>query len=388
MKSQLFQNITTEIAIVAILFASIVISSSVLASDQFTLFRNAASDKAKDNISISPYGANLAIALVAPGTKGETEKELKSLLGYDNDISQLAESFKIVEYAKDGSPLKTATSLWIQQGFNVLPDFIETAKKNFSSEIVNVDFQLNPTNACNSINEWVDRNTNSKIKKLFEKVDSNNRVIAISAIYFLAEWQRKFKTNETKEDDFTLLNGKNKKVQMMRNSKVHFNYGAGLNAQWIEIPYKNKGFSAVVILPDKEVDPSDVIAKLTPDNFNNTLKTLKSQQLDVKLPRFEVEYSTSLKSALSEAGVKKIFTPAADLSGIASGKDLVVSDVIQKVYIKVNESGTEAAAVTGIAIATTSLNPVQPKEFYVDRPFIFIVREGDNILFATKVTNP
>jgi serpin B len=115
---------------------------------------------------------------------------------------------------------------------------------------------------------------------------------------------------------------------------------------------------------------------------------MKSQKLDVKLPRFEVEYSTSLKKSLSTAGVKKIFTPDADLSGIAANKDLIVSDVVQKVYIRVNESGTEAAAVTGIRVGVTSVEIAQPKTFYVDRPFIFIVREGDNILFATKVVKP
>ncbi|MDR2344506.1 MAG: serpin family protein [Planctomycetaceae bacterium] len=391
MKKQSLKNITTQFlqfAFVAVFLTAISVSASLYADDQLVLFRNNVLQNDKNNISISPYGANLAIALVVPGTKGETETELKSLLGYNDNISELAKSLKITDYAKEDSPLKTATSLWIQQGFNVLPDFTETAKTNFASEIKTVDFQSNSSDACNIINEWVDKNTKSKIKKLFDTVESDTRVIAVSAIYFLAEWRRKFRTSETKEENFTLLNGEKKKVQMMRNTKGNYNYGENLNAQWLELPYKNKGFSAVIILPNNGIKPSDVVAKLTPDNFNNTLNTLKSTQVDVKVPRFEIEYSTSLKESLLTAGVKKIFSPSADLSGIASNKKLIVSDIVQKVYIKVNESGTEAAAVTGATISVTSIKISTPKEFYVDRPFIFIVKESNNILFAAQVTNP
>ncbi|MDR0390938.1 MAG: serpin family protein [Planctomycetaceae bacterium] len=388
MRSQFLKNLTTRIVFVLVLFALFNFSSVAWTAEQLVLFRNAAANNNNDNISISPYGANLALALVVSGAGGETATELKSLLGYEGDISNLATALKITEYAKENSPLKTATSLWIQQGFNVSPKFIDTAKTNFAAEIGQVDFQTNAADTCNTINNWVDKNTNSKIKKLFDKVEPSNRVIAVSAIYFLAEWIRKFDKSQTCEEDFTLVNGESKKVQMMRNRKVNFMYGEGLDSQWLELPYKSRGFSAIIILPNKGVNVSDVIAKLTQDNFDNTIKTLKSRKLDVKLPQFEVEYSTSLKSAMSGAGVKKIFTQDADLTGIAERKDLVVSDVIQKVFIKVDETGTEAAAATGITVSTTAMDIAPPQEFFVDRPFIFIVKDGDNILFVSKITKP
>ncbi|MDR1053873.1 MAG: serpin family protein, partial [Planctomycetaceae bacterium] len=388
MKNPSLRTLTASVVPAVVLFSVFVLSSTCWSADQLVLFRNAATESKKDNVSISPYGANLAIALIAPGTKGETETELKSLLGYNGYVDELAGSLKIADYAKENSPIKTATSLWIQQGFDVLPTFVDAAKKNFAAQVEQVDFQTNPDDACKNINEWVDKNTNSKIKKLFEKVSSSDRVIAVSAIYFLDEWLRKFSKQQTQEEDFTLQNGEKKKVNMMRNKGVRFNYGKGLNSQWVELPYKTKGFSAVVILPDKGIELSSVIAKLTSDNFGGTLKTLKTQNLDVKLPQFKVEYSTSLKSALSNAGVKKIFTQNADLTGIAPSRDLVVSDVLQKVFIKVDETGTEAAAATGISVRTTSIDIAIPQEFYVDRPFIFVVCEGNNILFASAITQP
>ncbi|MDR0392103.1 MAG: serpin family protein [Planctomycetaceae bacterium] len=388
MRSQFLMNLTTRIVSVLVLFTLFNFSLVAWSSEQLVLFRNASENNDKDNISISPYGANLAIALVVPGANGETATELQKLLGYEGDITNLATALKITEYAKEDSPLKTATSLWIQQGFNVLPKFIDTAKTNFAAEIGQVDFKANPADACDKINSWVDKNTNSKIKKLFDKVESSNRVIAVSAIYFLDEWVRKFSARQTHEEDFTLVNGESKKVQMMRNRKVNFMYGEGLNSQWLEMPYKSRGFSAIIILPNKGVSVSNVIEKLTQDNFDKTIKTFKSRKLDVKLPRFEVEYSTSLKSAMSGAGVKQIFTSSADLSGIAASRDLVVSDVIQKVFIKVDETGTEAAAATGVTVSTTGMDIAPPQEFFVDRPFIFIVKEGNNILFISKVTKP
>ncbi|MDR2168523.1 MAG: serpin family protein [Planctomycetaceae bacterium] len=393
MSSQFLRSVTAFFSFVAFLFSAINFSSFALASesaDQLVLFRNSASGVANDNISISPYGVNLALALIFPGVKGDAAAELELLLGEGVDAGKLAESLKIAEYAKVDSPIKTATSLWIQQGFNVLPEFTDTAKKNFAAEVSQVDFQTNSTDACKDINDWVDKNTKSKIKKLFDKVDPSSRVIAVSAIYFLADWVKPFDKNKTKSEDFTLLNGEKKKVKMMRNPKTGktFKYGEGLNSQWMEIPYKNKGFSAVVILPERGIDPADVIAKLTPENFDNMIKTLKSKELDVKLPQFEVEYSTSLKKPLINAGVQKIFSTNADFSGITPSKELIVSEVIQKVFIKVDETGTEAAAATGITMVTTSLNINLPKEFYVDRPFIFIVKEGNNILFISKITKP
>jgi serpin B len=388
MKNPLLRTLAAFVVLAVFLFSMLVFSAPCLSADHLVLFRNTAKESKKDNVSISPYGANLAIALIAPGTKGDTETELKSLLGYDGYIEELADSLKITDYAKENSPIKTATSLWIQQGFNILPTFVDTAKKNFAAKVEQVDFLTNPDDACKSINEWVDKNTNSKIKKLFEEVSSSDRVIAVSAIYFLDEWLKKFSKQQTREENFTLSNGEKKKVKMMRNKGVRFNYGQGLNSQWVELPYKTKGFSAVVILPDKGVELSSVIAKLTSSNFGSTLKTLKTQNLDVKLPRFEVEYSTSLKSALSNAGVKKIFTHSADLTGITSSRDIVVSDVLQKVFIKVDETGTEAAAATGISVRATSVDIAIPQEFYVDRPFIFVVCDGDNILFTSAITQP
>ncbi|MDR2642696.1 MAG: hypothetical protein LBC74_07870 [Planctomycetaceae bacterium] len=388
MRSQFLMNLTTQAVFVLVLLMMFIVAPVALSADNLVLFRNAATANDKDNVSISPYGANLALALVVPGAKGDTEAELRSLLGYEGEISNLTNSLKISEYAKEGSPLKTATSLWIQQNFSVLPAFIDTAKTNFAAEVERVDFRGNSSEVCDIINKWVDKKTNSKIQKLLEKVDPNHNLIAISAIYFLAEWQRKFNKDLTQEEDFTLLNGEKKKVKMMRNKNVSFKYGQGLDSQWLELGYKDKSFSAIVILPNRGVNITDVVAKLTPDNFNNTVKTLKYRKLDVKLPRFEVTYSTSLKSSLSAAGVKRIFTSGADLTGITSSQSLVVSDVIQKVFIKVDETGTEAAAATAIGITTTSMNPVLPQEFFVDRPFVFIVREGNNILFASKVTKP
>ncbi|MDR1478259.1 MAG: serpin family protein [Planctomycetaceae bacterium] len=388
MKSQLCRTRTACAVFVVVLLSMFGFPLTSWSADQLVLFRNATTGNKKDNVSISPYGANLVVALVVPGTKGETEAELKSLLGYDGDIGNLVSSLKIKEYAKEGSPLKTATSLWIQKDFNILPDFVDTVKKNFAAKVEQVDFQSNPGNACASINEWVDQNTNSKIKTLFDEVDPSNRVIAVSAIYFFDEWLNKFNKQQTQEDDFALPNGENKKVKMMRNRNASLRYGKDANSQWIELPYKTKGVSAVVILPDKGTELSEVVAKLTQDNFDGTFRTLKKQLLDVKLPRFEVEYKTSLRSALSRAGVKKIFSHDADFTGITPSRNLVVSDVLQKVFIKVDESGTEAAAATGLSIRTTSLDITKPKEFYVDRPFIFIVREGGNILFASAITKP
>jgi serpin B len=373
---------------VSVLLATFIISPVVWSADQFVLFRNAASKAGKDNVSISPYGANLALALVVPGTRGETESELKSLLGYEGDVANLAGSLKITEYAKEGSPLKTATSLWIQDGFNVLSAFTDTAKANFAAEVEQVNFGAGSATA-DKINKWVDKNTNSKIQKLIEEVDPETRLIAISAIYFFADWKRQFDKKLTKEENFTLQNGEKKKVKMMRNQKVNFKYGKGMDSQWIEMPYKSGGFSAIVILPDNGVNPADVVKKLTADNFNDTLKKLKSQKLDVKLPQFKVEFTTSLKSALTDAGVKKMFASGADLTGISPSRKLQVSDVVQKVFIKVDEQGTEAAAATSIGIRTTSVQIERPPiEFYVDRPFIFVVKEGNNILFVSKVTKP
>lgn len=145
----------------------------------------------------------------------------------------------------------------------------------------------------------------------------------------------------------------------------------------------------LIFLPVSGKNTSDVISLLTAENMNDWVSKLTEQKKKLYLPKFEFKFDDSMVDELSALGMTDAFDDMkANLSGISDAEKLVISEVMHKTYIKVDERGTEAAAVTGITIGTTSIGP--DNSFRVDHPFVFAIREKDTqaILFIGKVINP
>jgi serpin B len=257
--------------------------------------------------------------------------------------------------------------------------------------VESLDF--NSSSAVGVINEWVADKTHQKIMKIIDSLSPDSRMILINAIYFNGIWSKEFDEDGTKMLNF-YKNGTTGGEVAMMNKEDKLDYSSNSLFEAVKIPYGNAQYNMVVLLPADGKNSHDVINQLNADNWNEWTKNFKTEEhVVVTMPRFKFEFESDLNNALKEMGMKKAFsTSDADFSKI-SDVFLYISKIKHKSFIDVNETGTEAAAVTSIEFETTSAGPgdqVQKIYFTVDKPFVFAISEKDTnaILFIGEVQNP
>jgi serine protease inhibitor len=371
-------------------------SAKIIAADNqfgFELFQKVnASLKEPKNTMISPMSVSLALAMVYNGTSGNTKKQMEDMLHKANlapaDINQ---SYKdLVAALQSHDPkveLSISNAIFYRNSFSVKNDFITTNQNYYQAEVSGLDFSKS-AETLNKVNGWVNTKTKGKIDKIIEQVNPEDIMYLLNAIYFNGEWKYSFDTKETtdrpfsKEDKTTVL------APTMTIEKP-FNYYSHQKFELLEMPYGSGKYSMLIFLPVTGKTTNDIISILNSENVNDWISRLTEQKKEVFLPKFEFKFDNSLKDELAALGMTDAFDDMkANLSGISEAAKLVISEVMHKSYIKVDERGTEAAAVTGITIGVTSM-PLD-NSFKVDHPFVFAIREKDTkaILFIGKVMNP
>ena len=344
------------------------------------------------NTMISPMSISLALAMVYNGTDGNTKKQMEDMLHKSNlspeDINQ---SYKdLVAALSSHDPkveLAISNAIFYRNSFNVKNNFITTNQNYYQAEVSGLDF-TKTTETLNKVNDWVKTNTKGKIDKIIEKVSDDDIMYLLNAIYFNGEWKYRFDTKETADLPFTKEDKTTIQVPTMTLEKP-FNFYSHNDFQMLEMPYGSGKYSMLIFLPETGKKTGDVISILDSENLNSWISKLSEQKKKVFLPKFEFKFDDSLVDELTALGMTDAFNDAkANLSGISDAAKLVISEVMHKSYIKVDERGTEAAAVTGITVGVTSVGP--DTSFRVDHPFVFAIREKDTkaILFIGKVMNP
>lgn len=371
-------------------------SASIIAADNqfgFELFQKVnASLKEQKNTMISPMSVSLALAMVYNGTAGNTKKQMEDMLHKTNlspdDINQ---SYKdLVSALQSHDPkveLSISNAIFYRNSFPVKPDFITTNQNYYQAEVSGLDFSKS-TETLNKVNGWVNTKTNGKIDKILQQVNSEDIMYLLNAIYFNGEWKYSFDTKETTEKPFTKEDKTTVQVPTMTIEKP-FNYYSHQKFELLEMPYGSGKYSMLIFLPENGKKTDDVISLMTAENLNDWISKLTEQKKEVFMPKFEFKFDDSLKDELAALGMTDAFNDLkANLAGISDAAKLVISEVMHKSYIKVDERGTEAAAVTGITVGTTSM-PVD-NSFRIDHPFVFAIREKDTkaILFIGKVMDP
>jgi serpin B len=371
-------------------------SAKIISADNefgFELFRkvNASLTEPK-NTMISPLSVSLALAMVYNGTAGNTQKQMETMLHKANltpgDINQ---SYKeLVSALTSHDPkveLSISNAIFYRNTFSVKSDFITTNKNYYQAEVSGLDFSKS-AETLSKINGWVNTNTKGKIDKIIEQVNPEDIMYLLNAIYFNGKWKYSFDTQKTAALSFTREDKTTVQVQTMTIDKP-FNYYSHAKFDLLEMPYGSGKYSMLIFLPGNGKKTDDVISLMTAGNVNDWISKLTEQKKEVFLPRFEFKFDKSLKDELAALGMTDVFDDIkANLSGISDAAKLIISEVMHKTYIKVDERGTEAAAVTGITVGATSM-PVD-NSFRVDHPFVFAIREKDSgaILFIGKVMDP
>ena len=371
-------------------------SARIIAADNqfgFEIFQkvNASLTEPK-NTMISPMSISLALAMVYNGTNGDTKKQMEEMLHKSgltpDDINQ---SYKeLVSALSSHDPkveLAISNAIFYRNTFSVKNDFITTNQNYYQAEVSGLDFSK-ATETLNKVNDWVNTQTKGKIDKIIEKVNPEDIMYVLNAIYFNGEWQYRFDPKETTDMPFTKEDNQVVQVPTMTIENPFQSY-SNESFKMLEMPYGSGKYSMLIFLPASGKNTNDVISQLTAENVDGWIQKMTEQKKKVYLPKFEFKFDDSLVDELKTLGMTDAFYDAkANLSGISDAAKLVISEVMHKSYIKVDERGTEAAAVTGITIGVTSVGP--DNSFRVDHPFVFAIREKDTkaILFIGKVMNP
>ncbi len=355
------------------------------------------------NIFYSPYSISEALAMTYGGARAETEKQMADALQFALAQEQLHAAFNRIdiELAKRGQAAKGAdgkgfqlnvvNAIWGQQGYKFSAAYLDLLAQNYGAGMRIVDYQNAAEKSRQTINQWVADQTENKIKDLLPQgsVTHLTRLVLTNAIYFNAAWATQFEKTMTADGQFTLLDGSRVNVPMMKQYAKNYKYAEGSGYQAIELPYDGRELSMIVLLPPAwqytQFESALDYAKL-----NTIFGQMQNAAVDLSMPKFKIETELNLNKNLKTLGMIDAFAPdKANLSGMNDKKDLYISDVVHKAFVSVDEAGTEAAAATGVIIGTTSM-PVNIKQFTMDRPFVFLIKDNPTgtILFLGRVLNP
>lgn len=362
----------------------------------------------KDNIFYSPYSISAALAMTYEGAKGKTAEEIKEVFHFP-ETSVLRPNYaaiynKINENNKEYQ-LSTGNALWVQQDYLLLNDYSEAVERYYGGKASNVDFIKETEKSRQTINSFIEEQTNNKVKELIPagQVDPLTRLVITNAIYFKGTWEWEFDKSDTRDKDFYITPENVVKTPMMHmdSDKATFNYADLEKLQILELPYKGDKISMLILLPKQgEAYDYEKGEKIT-YNYNledielssEKLNEYKSEMQETKLsaiylPKFKFDTKYFMVSTLSEMGMPTAFSMQADLSGIDGSQNLYIQNVIHQAFVQVDEKGTEAAAATSITIGFKSAMP--SNVFTADHPFIFIIQEKEtgNILFMGRMTDP
>ncbi len=381
---------TVEQAITTLVRMFDIISDDKFAHMSFAdkMYVNMPEDK---NYMFSPLSVKMALMMAANGASGKTQTEILDTINvvdiehYNRCIKLMIEDYLQSEILK----MNIANSIWINsdntsQRFSTGYDEKLEEVFNATSGIVN-----NKT-AEKEINGWVNEKTNGKIPTIITEDNSDFWAMLVNAVYFKGRWQNEFNKGATKKDDFYSRDGKTTSIDFM-NDTSWMNYSKKDGITIVELPYLTReeifdengeyvetkklegvNISMYLMMSDKEFNPEEVL--YDPE--------LKSKYIALSVPKFDIEYSVELNDLLKMIGIKKAFEMDAEFSSMFNGGNMWLDSTIHKTYIKVDEEGTEAAAVTGGGMGGASLPP-EPLEIKYNKPFTFVIKDNINgeILF-------
>lgn len=347
------------------------------------------SEKTNTNVFVSPLSASLALSMTANGAAGNTLTEMTNVLGFSsslNDMNSYHQKLTSALLDLDNTiQLEIANSIWVKKGFRVYDSFVSANKEWYDADVRELEFSSSA--ATDVINKWCADKTNQRIKKVLDNIPGDARLFLINALYFKGEWTSKFKSSATAQEDFTNADGSGQKVAMM-NQTATFNYSHNDDFSIAEFPYGNQAFSMVVLLPEAGKTLDECLAQLTYKHWKTWSEQMGARTLEVKFPKFELIYSKDLVDDMQAMGMKDAFHSGnADFTKM-SAADLFIGILKQYTYLKIDEEGTEAAAVTVTGMIETSVGPSTTIPFYMNRPFIIMIKEKStgSILFMGKIT--
>ena len=347
---------------------------------QIKIFQEINKSNMGKNIMVSPLSIYHILSLTANGAANNTLVEMVQALSEKN-LNELNQNNKLISLSiSKFKSIELANAVFTR--FKPL--------ENFLKMIGEYKAQLDELKDANQVNKWCSDATHNKIPKIIDKINQNDKMVLINAIYFKGIWQQTFDKNLTKIDTFMNLNKQPKKVSFMNNTKK-YDYFEDANIQAISLNYQKDNLKALIILPKKKTDINNYIKNFTSEKYHIIIKELINKKVILSLPKFEINFSSELSSNFQSLGMKEAFTKNADFSAMKKEKDIFISQIIHKTFIKVDEKGTEAAAATAVVMRCMGALPQDPIPIMkVDHPFLFIIGnndlpQGNDMIFISKI---
>jgi serine protease inhibitor len=344
------------------------------------------------NLFFSPYSISSALALTYAGARGKTAEQMAQALRFSLDQAPFHQQFAALEArfrdlgSEGTSRLRTANRLWPRTGHNLLDGYVRLLKAAYGVTVQPLDYGDSEA-ARNTINRWVEEQTEDRIKNLIlpGNLSAETLLVLVNAIYFKGNWASQFDAALTREAPFWVSAGESVTVPLMTQTQT-FGLARGRELQVLELPYEGRDLSMLVLLPTARDGLAELEAALTLENLELWISHQWEDEVQVQLPRFKLDFRFEVQDYLPPLGMIDAFLPhKADFSGItgqASG--FFIDLIVHQAFVQVDEAGTEAAAATAI------VSRGGPPIFRADHPFLFLIRENStgSILFLGRVANP
>ena len=366
-------------------------------NNQFAVqfYKNLSQSYGEKNVFFSPFSITSAMAIPYYGARSQTKAEFREIFYFPDDPALFGLGYKYIISDINGKPeadtvLDVANSLWLQEGISLTKSF-RGALTSFHAYSENVNFR-NPENhrdISTDANSWVQKHTRGMIDNIVSPSMFNHltRFLIINAIYFDGKWESAYSEERTREQEFYLTSGDTVKTPFIRD-KRKLNYFSNDLLKAIEMPYKAEGVSMYAFLPKENGSLADFSENFSIDTLQHFIKAMTRRKVAVRFPKFNMSSKIDVKKRLKAMGMSRAFSEKADFSGIIGKKNIFIDKVIHKSRVEVDETGTEAAAATGVTLQakSASVKP-EPVVFEADHPFCFLImdRSRDIIYFMGNV---
>ena len=345
------------------------------------------------NLFISPLSVAMALGMTYNGAAGTTEEAMRATLELDGmSLAEINEANRsLIALLRTLDPrvrFQIANSIWYREGFAVEPAFLDATRTYFDARVEALDFD-SPA-APQTINDWVKQQTNGLIPEIVPNPLPNDLLMyLINAIYFKGDWTQQFDKALTRPRPFRLSDGTSVDVPTMSyQDKGNVRLAQTPGATVVDLPYGGEAFSMTIVLPSEGTTVEELVGSLTLEQWSGWIAGLYQTRAELFLPKFKLENNLNLNPTLAALGMGIAFTEFADFTRMTANGGVLITDVLHRTYVDVNEEGTEAAAATAVGIGPTCA--CEPPPIEIDRPFVFALRENlsGTILFMGVIRHP
>ena len=361
----------------------------------FDFYRNVSDTD--ENVFFSPVSIYTAFSVLYEGARSSTAEQMLAVFGFEPDgtgrHSASANMMAALNAEDPHAVLEMANALWLADWFEPYEQYLDIARKTYLATAETVDFAGEGKPGVKKVNGWAAEKTRDKIKNVLSDrdVDGSTAAVITNAVYFKGTWLVQFPKEDTQEDKFWKGGEESIDAEFM-HVEGRFDYAETGDAQILRLPYEGDRLSMLAVLPRETTSLEKL--ELSAGKMSEYAGMLEPQDVLVSLPKFDIKTNYDLKQGLTEMGMPDVFVKnIADLSGLANlallPGNLYVEKATHDAYVKVNEEGTEAAAVTTMLLTTDSVTPPM-LHFNADRPFLFAIYDEQSglILFMGKISDP